>query len=99
MRVAPPAEPTPKGSALVLPARTVIVRACFFVVAVPCECFCQEPESVVGEELACGLDLTSLEALALQYNPTLVQAGAQIQISRGKAGVLRNSVFQQGRNQ
>ena len=91
--VAPPAGPTPKGSALVWSARTVIVWACFFVAGGPCECFCQEPEAIVGDELLSGFDLSSLEALALQYNPTLVQAGAQIQISRGKAlqaGLLPN---------
>lgn len=37
------------------------------------------------EELPTALDLTSLEQIALQNNPTLVQAGAQISVSRGKA--------------
>jgi cobalt-zinc-cadmium efflux system outer membrane protein len=39
------------------------------------------------------LDLTTIEELALQSNPTLVQAGAQVAISRGKAlqaGLLPN---------
>lgn len=88
-----PVEPTPNKTVLMVSARTVLVWACFFVVVGPSECFCQEPEAIVGDELLSGFDLTSLEALALQYNPTLVQAGAQVQISRGKAlqaGLLPN---------
>jgi cobalt-zinc-cadmium efflux system outer membrane protein len=34
---------------------------------------------------ACALTLASLEELALAQNPTLVQAGAQVRLSRGKA--------------
>jgi outer membrane protein TolC len=38
-----------------------------------------------GEELSADLSLQSLEQIALERNPTLVQAGAQVRISRGKA--------------
>lgn len=48
--------------------------------------FGQSPSGTKAiEELPTALDLTSLEQLALQNNPTLVQAGAQVSISRGKA--------------
>jgi cobalt-zinc-cadmium efflux system outer membrane protein len=40
---------------------------------------------VVVEALPSALDLASLEQMALAQNPTLVQAGAQVQLSRGKA--------------
>jgi cobalt-zinc-cadmium efflux system outer membrane protein len=38
-----------------------------------------------SEEIPAGLSLESLEQIALERNPTLVQAGAQVRISRGKA--------------
>jgi cobalt-zinc-cadmium efflux system outer membrane protein len=46
-----------------------------------------------GEELPASFTLKSLEETALARNPTLVQAGAQVRISRGKAlqaGLLPN---------
>jgi hypothetical protein len=43
------------------------------------------PQPRPAENLPTGLDLASLEELALQSNPTLVQAGAQISVSRSKA--------------
>jgi cobalt-zinc-cadmium efflux system outer membrane protein len=41
--------------------------------------------ATAAEELPKALDLASLEQIALANNPTLVQAGAQVSISRGKA--------------
>jgi cobalt-zinc-cadmium efflux system outer membrane protein len=38
-----------------------------------------------GETLSHAQNLTTLEQLALERNPTLIQAGAQVRISRGKA--------------
>jgi cobalt-zinc-cadmium efflux system outer membrane protein len=50
----------------------------------------QMPHSAAGsastsEEIPSVLSLQSLEQLAMQRNPTLIQAGAQVRISRGKA--------------
>src|SRR6267142_7262850 len=49
-----------------------------------------------GEEIPTVLSLESLEQIALERNPTLVQAGAQVRISRGKAiqaGLLPNPLI------
>jgi cobalt-zinc-cadmium efflux system outer membrane protein len=43
------------------------------------------PEELPEASQASQLDLETLEHLALEHNPTLVQAGAQVRISRGKA--------------
>jgi cobalt-zinc-cadmium efflux system outer membrane protein len=72
--------------------RTTIMLACFAAVAVRSG-ICQtiEPGAPVSatatadEPLPTSLNLTELEQMALQHNPTLVQAGAQIRISRGQA--------------
>jgi cobalt-zinc-cadmium efflux system outer membrane protein len=52
-----------------------------------------QDEVVAPGEAVDGLTLADIEQLALENNPTLVQAGAQIRISRGKAvqaGLLPN---------
>jgi cobalt-zinc-cadmium efflux system outer membrane protein len=71
------------------------------VLAVPRITLCQTKNPSAGtasptpvyEELPASLTLQSLEEIALAQNPTLVQAGAQVRISRGKAlqaGLLPN---------
>jgi len=67
-------------------SRTIVVLAGLLVAVAASTGFGQSPFGTKAiAELPTALDLTSLEQLALQNNPTLVQAGAQITVSRGKA--------------
>lgn len=69
-----------------LPMRTIAALASLFVAMAVSAVFGQaQPRTRATEDLPTGLDLTSLEQLALQNNPTLVQGGAQVAVSRGKA--------------
>jgi cobalt-zinc-cadmium efflux system outer membrane protein len=65
--------------------RTIIVWAGLIVAVGVSNSFGQSVGRANAEELPTALDLISLEQLALENNPTLVQAGAQISVSRGKA--------------
>lgn len=66
--------------------RSIDLLAGLFVLAVVSSVFGQTSAGPAAvEEMPAALDLTSLEQLALRNNPTMVQAGAQVGISRGKA--------------
>lgn len=73
-------------AACMLPLRSIVAILGLFVALDGSCAFGQsQPQPRPAENLPTGLDLASLEELALQSNPTLVQAGAQISVSRSKA--------------